>query len=562
MNKRIFLFLISFVSFGLSITQELVNNIAPGLNSSFPHSLYPFKENIVFAANDGFNGTQLYYSNGTSNGTIKLTNIPEYTLTIDACELVYGYGLKLGGFKEIDSLGYFFAASGQYESKLYKTDGTVIGTTDISGSIQGLNVSRFFKMGNKVCAFMNSFSGVYNQMLIHDPITKNTSIVNLNEDIYPLTDDRKFNNVTRQVGNFYISDPIVYNDQVYYYNNGFLKSMDINSNIQIHDYLGGNYSGILLNDKFIFGSALLPSIGGELYCYDFVVDTVFLVKDINPYFNYGSVCDFARFQYLDNREHNKLFFSAKHEDFGVELWVTDGTTNGTNMVIDRIPGPIDGFSNTSYLSEGVFYRGDTLTIFDWNYCDGLYETNGQYFELIQSQPIGSLSDGYRWNNGNKTYSINDGGLMYVSENLNISVLDTLNSLNCIYPDLGGLLDTWSYDGWILFINCKLYYRISDCENTGLELYVSNDVCNDLLSINEIQNERINFYVAPNPTNDFLNIKRSNSAETELKIIDSNGKVLINRYINGYEDVINIQTLKSGIYFLQIENNSPIIIQKL
>ena len=74
---------------------------------------------------------------------------------------------------------------------------------------------------------------------------------------------------------------------------------------------------------------------------------IVLVKDINPGIkdNYGS---FPKDSFIGNliEFNNKLYFTASDEENGNELWVSDGTTEGTQLLIDIDPST-DNYGNAN-----------------------------------------------------------------------------------------------------------------------------------------------------------------------------------------------------------------------
>lgn len=120
--------------------------------------------------------------------------------------------------------------------------------------------------------------------------------------------------------------------------------------IKLSDNIMYEEVGGVLNGKFIF-AASNALLGSELYITDGTPGGTQLVKDIYPGTTGSEPSD-------DFVLHNGfLYFTATTPDFGREIWRTDGTDAGTTMVADMTPGPAGSglkgsfnlFSNGSYL---------------------------------------------------------------------------------------------------------------------------------------------------------------------------------------------------------------------
>ena len=79
---------------------------------------------------------------------------------------------------------------------------------------------------------------------------------------------------------------------------------------------------------------------------------VVLVKDINPGTSGSSAGNLTAFE-------DRLYFVADDGVNGEELWVSDGTTEGTTLLKDINPGTANGFSD-SYVSRELIVFGDRL----------------------------------------------------------------------------------------------------------------------------------------------------------------------------------------------------------
>jgi hypothetical protein len=75
------------------------------------------------------------------------------------------------------------------------------------------------------------------------------------------------------------------------------------------------------------------------------------------------------------------------------------------------------------------------------------------------------------------------------------------------------------------------------------------------------NTSIDITVYPNPTTDFItiNITSDNLKNvSNLRLTDTNGKVLLQEKVNEIETFLNFSEYASGVYFLSIKNNNQLI----
>jgi ELWxxDGT repeat protein len=98
-----------------------VVDLTPGTKSSFPKALKAFNGALYFFANDGTHGEELFRSDGTATGTVRLT---------DTYEVSPGLSLSPSG-----NLLYFTAkTTSALISDLWVTDGTALGTREVDFS--------------------------------------------------------------------------------------------------------------------------------------------------------------------------------------------------------------------------------------------------------------------------------------------------------------------------------------------------------------------------------------------------------------------------------------------
>jgi ELWxxDGT repeat protein len=106
------------------------------------------------------------------------------------------------------------------------------------------------------------------------------------------------------------------------------------------------------NGKLYFGAYSEVWANYELWVSDGTEEGTYVLKDINP----GSSSSDPDKLVVSG---DYLYFSAYTDDAGVELWRTDGTEGGTVMVKDIYPGTVYGFSGGSIATAGdrVFFVG-------------------------------------------------------------------------------------------------------------------------------------------------------------------------------------------------------------
>ncbi|MDE3183749.1 MAG: T9SS type A sorting domain-containing protein [Bacteroidota bacterium] len=124
--------------------------------------------------------------------------------------------------------------------------------------------------------------------------------------------------------------------------------------IQISDTIKYIGYGFLLNGKFIF-KGISPHCGKEIFITDGTTNGTKLIKDINP----GT----ANSQPLATTMialNNHVYFAAVTPGEGCELWKTDGTAGNTTLVKDIVTGATSGIDTTAF----AIASNGTVVLFD------------------------------------------------------------------------------------------------------------------------------------------------------------------------------------------------------
>ena len=198
------------------------------------------------------------------------------------------------------------------------------------------------------------------------------------EDVTPLGNKIIFTAVTDELGREpYISD-------------GTFSGTQLIEDINPDDgYSEAEHFGVM-NGKAYFpaedGSYPDANNGEELWVSDGTSGGTYQLKDLDPgqYLQYEWSTEETNYS---SRPENffahgdVMYFSARHHDYGEELWVTDGTSEGTYMIKDIFPGNYENSddnkndsspTNFSSINGTVLFNAES----DTSYKSYLYTTDG------------------------------------------------------------------------------------------------------------------------------------------------------------------------------------------
>ncbi len=323
-------------------TSSLVQNIAPGLEGSFPQDFTEFNGVIYFAADDGFNGRELWRSDGTQAGTQLVRDIfPGATGSNPSNLIVVGNSLVFvaddgtrgrelyvtdgtasgtlllrdinpGGSSEPDELTllggfvYFAADDGSTGSELWRTDGTAGGTTqvrDIRVGAEGSDPSALAAVHNLL--YFTANNGTNGR----EPFAYDSNA----------------------------ASPVP------------ILLRDINTGTA--DSFASEFTAVSDSGNTVLFTAFTQAEGFELYTSDGTPANTALVRDIHP----GQEGSFP-FGYT--RLGNFLYFTADDGSTGFELWRSDGTQANTTRVTDINPGA--GDSNAGFFGLSIASNGNRI----------------------------------------------------------------------------------------------------------------------------------------------------------------------------------------------------------
>jgi hypothetical protein len=72
---------------------------------------------------------------------------------------------------------------------------------------------------------------------------------------------------------------------------------------------------------------------------------------------------------------------------------------------------------------------------------------------------------------------------------------------------------------------------------------------------DLKEAKIALSIYPNPTTDEIRVNNNNSGIRRARLVNSNGQLIKEFLLQDGENVIGVNDLSNGIYFLQYENGS-------
>jgi ELWxxDGT repeat protein len=322
-----------------------------------------YNNEVYFNADDGTHGTELWKTDGTTEGTKMVKDI--------APGSVYGYP---GEFVVFKGALYFKATHPDTGSELWKSDGTTDGTLivkDLSDGATSTLPGYLFATSS-----MLYFCGLNDHKLYgSDGSADGTKLVS----------DKV---IVGQSGNAYFTE---YLNEVYF--NGVDVTGPDEKGAQlwkVSGYTAQRVTAIISNEAMLSPNHLVVAsgklffigqqypFGDELWTYNGL--TASMVKDIDPS-GHGPGGFITSFK-------DKVVFSAGDATTGKELWVSDGTENGTKMIKDFYPGSISsGIVSPVIIGDTLYFSAD----------DG---TGGELWRLIspdgQPEKFTNITGGGAW----------------------------------------------------------------------------------------------------------------------------------------------------------------------
>lgn len=521
---------------GTSAGTYLVKDINPGAGGSNIQYFYKVGNLLFFHANNGTNGSELWRSDGTAAGTFMLKDINPGTGSSY-------YGLEV--ITDINNNLIFIAdLTGGFFTELWKSDGTAVGTVSVS-NLPGFSINAHslgFAGTNFYFVAENKTNSI-NSLFRTDGTTAGTIMLKSNCDVYG------FNSIGN---NAYLCLDNNFSEKELWISDG-----SVSGTVLLKDIYPGSNSGLSnptlfykMNNKLFF-SANDGASGSELWQTDGTASGTTLLMDINPGSANGINNPLTSNRYLEGALYGtKLYFSANDASNGNELWVTDGTLAGTQLVKDIQTGanssvPGSYFSATNYLyfiaydgaSGNELFRTDGTSA-------GTILLNDIYPGTITSAPANLIDT--------------DQGLFFTANNsTNGSEVwrsDGSTAGTNLVMDLNSGGSNCSATAFNV-VNNSLIFRASD-GIVGFELFKISGITTQQENYSITDRK---FEAFPNPTNGKLTIVTGGEKQL-LEIYNALGILVIRKEIIEERSEIDLCEQANGIYFVKVGSGIKKIIK--
>ncbi|QGJ70082.1 Hypothetical protein PBC10988_17710 [Planctomycetales bacterium 10988] len=362
---------------------ELVKDIIAGPHGSVPKEFININGTLYFTANDGMHGVELWKSDGTSSGTVLVKDIFEGDGNSYPTHLT-----------NVNGTLYFIAENEESAVELWKSDGTSGGTTfvqDLQVTDYSVEILQMLGVDDKLyfVKHVRSYpSDPFNEVWVSDGTESGTSLLHqtVSEGYW-----RNFETfmLTGLNGNllFFASDQHV--DYELWSTDGTAAGTNLIKDI--NPYGGSTNVGRLryeltyemVNNTLFFSADDGTDTGFDLWKTDGTSSGTSLVKEIT-----GSVDGLTNV-------NGTLFFSVVKEDVSAELWISDGTSQGTQLVKS---------SFLTLLNDSYYQRKPSIAVFEnrmYFYARatvdepvGLWVTDGTSSgtQVVESEIVGGFEE--------------------------------------------------------------------------------------------------------------------------------------------------------------------------
>jgi ELWxxDGT repeat protein len=308
-----------WVTTGSEASTRMVADINPGEADGMPYAITSLNGKVVFVAGESAYGRELYISDGTEAGTRLLMDINPGTESSNPINLV-----------AIGDQVWFSATDDTHGSELWVTDGTTINTnlikninTDANGSSMPQDFISFY---GKV--YFSANDGVHGeQIFVSDGTTAGTKMF---KELGNGTDASP-SGFTIFKNKLYFTATLTDGKKLIYRTDGTEEGTELFPAKQESEATGTSTLLTVFQNRLYFNMKTAP-YGEELWSTDGTEAGTYLVHDIYPG-SASSTPGSLSFSVMNSL----LYFSAHNDENNIsQVWITDGTSAGTRMIVPEI----------------------------------------------------------------------------------------------------------------------------------------------------------------------------------------------------------------------------------
>lgn len=506
---------------------SLVDDINPTGDAS-PLRLTVFKKSLYFTANDGTNGRELWQYNGTNT-------------TLFDINTTAGAGSSPTGLFPYQGHLYLSADDGTNGKELWRGDGTTFSLfLDINSGSGDATPNAFVEYNGQMVFTAFQPLPIAREPMISDGTVFGTQLLANVSPVDNFSSDAEF--YTEYNGNLYFSASSSVsgaNGVQFYVTDGtsagtqMVKRINSSGDAFPRDYIVYN--------NLIYFTAEDGINGRELWVSDGTNAGTQLVQDLYS----GPIGSSPGFFTIYN---NRLYFKASHATLGTELFYVN--TSGAIVNVANInPGSDSSLPSHLRVFNGKLYFSAT----DGTNGTELWETSGTAVSTVMTKNInpgtGSSSPkGFAEYNGKLYFNAsedNTGAELWVTDGTSTGTI--------IAADINTGFGAQGDPEQLIVFNNKLLF-VANNGASGRELF---EYADPTLSIKTFDKSRsINIY--PNPVDDYFTIKTNHLVKC-VAIYNVQGSLV--KSFSKTEASYNLQDLKTGLYFIEIETSKGMVTKK-